>query len=94
VIAVQSGRCRVEVGEHESSMTSHDLEAGDSEHSPQACAIGSRPYRRRPARGLHTELDDVVRLEDRYGREGDLRALNTGLPGSPPRMLQNRSGKG
>jgi mannose-6-phosphate isomerase len=71
VIAVQSGHCRMHAGEHESAMTVHEMVPGDSIHLP--------PGARHRVEALTdvvllevstTELDDVVRLEDRYGREG------------------------
>jgi mannose-6-phosphate isomerase len=71
VIAVQSGRCRMQVGEHGSGLVTHDLEPGDSVHLP----AGTR-HRVEALTDVvlleasTTELDDVVRLEDRYGREG------------------------
>ncbi len=71
VIAVQSGRCLMQVGQHESEMTAHDLGPGDSVHLPP----GMR-HRVEAVTDLvllevsTTELDDVIRLEDRYGREG------------------------
>ena len=71
VIAVQHGRCRIEVGDHESAMTSHELGPGDSVHLPP----GAR-HRIEAITDLvlleasTTELEDVVRLEDRYGRRG------------------------
>ena len=71
VIAVQSGRCRMQVGDHESSMTAHELEAGDSVHLP--AGVRHRIEALSDVVLLEvstTELDDVVRLEDRYGREG------------------------
>jgi mannose-6-phosphate isomerase len=71
VIAVQTGRCRMEVGEHESAMTALDLEAGDSVHLP--AGVRHRVEALTDVVLLEvstTELDDVVRLEDRYGREG------------------------
>ena len=70
-ISVFSGRLRVEVGEHESSLEEFDLEPGESIHL--------RPGTRHRVTALvdtvmleasTTELSDVVRLEDRYGREG------------------------
>jgi len=70
-ISVFSGRLRVEVGEHESSLEEFELEPGESIHL--------RPGVRHRVTALvdtvlleasTTELDDVVRLEDRYGREG------------------------
>jgi mannose-6-phosphate isomerase-like protein (cupin superfamily) len=71
VIAVQRGRCRMQIGDHESRMESRELEAGDAVHLP----AGVR-HRVEALTDLilleasTTELDDVVRLEDRYGREG------------------------
>jgi len=70
-IAVFSGRLRVEVGVHESALEEFVLEPGESIHL--------RPGVRHRVTALvdtvmleasTTELDDVVRLEDRYGREG------------------------
>ena len=70
-ICVLSGRLHVEVGEHESALEEFDLEPGESIHL--------RPGVRHRVTALvdtvmleasTTELDDVVRLEDRYGREG------------------------
>ena len=70
-ISVLSGRLHVEVGEHESSLEEFDLEPGESIHL--------RPGVRHRVTAVvdtvmleasTTELDDVVRLEDRYGREG------------------------
>jgi mannose-6-phosphate isomerase len=70
-ISVFSGRLRVEIGEHESSLEDFVLEPGESIHL--------RPGVRHRVTALvdtvmleasTTELDDVVRLEDRYGREG------------------------
>jgi mannose-6-phosphate isomerase len=70
-ISVFSGRLRVEVGAHESSLDEFELEPGESIHL--------RPGVRHRVTALvdtvmleasTTELGDVVRLEDRYGREG------------------------
>ena len=70
-ISVFSGRLRVEVGEHETSLEEFELVPGESIHL--------RPGTRHRVTALvdtvmleasTTELDDVVRLEDRYGREG------------------------
>jgi mannose-6-phosphate isomerase len=71
VIAVQRGRCRIEVGDHESAMTSHELGPGDSVHLPPGVrhrieAITDLVL----LEASTTELEDVVRLEDRYGRRG------------------------
>ena len=71
VIAVQSGRCRMQVGDHESELATHDLEAGDAVHLP--AGVRHRVEALTDVVLLEastTELDDVVRLEDRYGREG------------------------
>ena len=70
-ISVQSGRLRVEVGPDERSLEEFELEPGESIHL--------RPGVRHRVTALvdtvmleasTTELDDVVRLEDRYGRQG------------------------
>ena len=70
-ISVQSGRLRVEVGLDESALEEFELEPGESLHL--------RPGVRHRVTALvdtvmleasTTELDDVVRLEDRYGRQG------------------------
>lgn len=71
VISVQSGRLSVEVGAHESALEQFELAPGESIHL--------RPGVRHRVTALvdtvmleasTTELDDVVRLEDRYGRQG------------------------
>jgi mannose-6-phosphate isomerase-like protein (cupin superfamily) len=68
-ISVFSGRLRVEVGAHESALEEFELAPGESLHL--------RPGVRHRVTALvdsvlleasTTELDDVVRLEDRYGR--------------------------
>ncbi len=70
-ISVQSGRLRVEVGHHEDALEEFELEPGESIHL--------RPGVRHRVTALvdtvmleasTTELHDVVRLEDRYGRQG------------------------
>ena len=70
-ISVQSGRLRVEVGPHESQLEEFDLEPGESIHL--------KPGTRHRVTALvdtvmleasTTEVCDVVRLEDRYGRQG------------------------
>ena len=70
-IAVQSGRLSVEVGESEDALEQFELLPGESLHL--------RPLVRHRVTALEdtvmleastTELDDVVRLEDRYGRQG------------------------
>lgn len=70
-IAVWSGRVRFEVGADESALEAFDLLPGESVHV--------RPGTRHRMTAVEdsvlleastTELDDVVRLEDRYGRQG------------------------
>ncbi len=70
-IAIQSGMARLEVGDHEDKLETLDLVPGDSVHL--------EPGVRHRITALTdivmleastTELDDVVRLEDRYGRQG------------------------
>lgn len=70
-ISVQSGRLRVEVGLDEAALEEFELEPGESIHL--------RPGVRHRVTALvdtvmleasTTELTDVVRLEDRYGRQG------------------------
>ena len=70
-IAVQSGRLLVEVGPHESALEQFELEPGE--------AIHLTPGTRHRVTALvdtvlleasTTEVTDVVRLEDRYGRTG------------------------
>jgi len=71
IIAVFTGRLRVEVGAHESQLEEFELAPGESVHL--------RPGVRHRVTALEdtvmleastTELEDVVRLEDRYGRQG------------------------
>ena len=70
-ISVQSGRLRFEVGPHEDALETFELLPGESVHIT--------PGTRHRMTALEdtvvleastTELTDVVRLEDRYGREG------------------------
>ncbi len=70
-IAVQSGRLLVEIGAHEPALESFELEPGE--------AIHLTPGTRHRVTALvdtvlleasTTEVTDVVRLEDRYGRQG------------------------
>ena len=70
-ISVQSGRLRVEVGHDEQALEEFELTPGESIHL--------RPGVRHRVTAVEdtvmleastTELDDVVRLEDRYGRSG------------------------
>jgi mannose-6-phosphate isomerase len=70
-VSVQSGRLRFEVGTADDDLEAFDLLPGESVHI--------RPGTRHRMTALEdsvvleastTQLDDVVRLEDRYGRKG------------------------
>ena len=70
-ISCTSGRFAVEVGEHESALEQFELLPGESIHlrpgvRHRVTAIVDSVF----LEASTTELDDVVRLEDRYGREG------------------------
>ncbi len=71
VIALQSGVAQLEIGPHEDRMDTIEMHPGDAVH----LLPGTR--HRITAKtdivmleASTTELDDVVRLEDRYGRQG------------------------
>jgi mannose-6-phosphate isomerase len=71
VIAVQSGRATLEVGDSEDALETIELEPGERVHLPagvrhRITAVTDVVL----LEASTTELDDVVRLEDRYGREG------------------------
>jgi mannose-6-phosphate isomerase-like protein (cupin superfamily) len=71
VISVQSGALRVEIGLHEDALEEFVLEAGESIHLKpltrhRVTALGDTVL----LEASTTELLDVVRLSDRYGREG------------------------
>ena len=71
VIAVQSGRATLEVGASEDALETVELEPGERVHLPagvrhRITAVTDVVL----LEASTTELDDVVRLEDRYGREG------------------------
>ena len=71
VIAVQSGSARLEVGASEEAMDAFELAPGERVHLP--AGVRHRITALTDVVLLEastTELDDVVRLEDRYGREG------------------------
>jgi mannose-6-phosphate isomerase len=71
LIWVQHGTARLEVGDDRSALTVLDLSPSESVHLPPG-----RIHRVTAVTDVvlleasTTELDDVVRLEDRYGREG------------------------
>ncbi|CAN5863285.1 hypothetical protein BH24ACT3_BH24ACT3_17400 [soil metagenome] len=70
-IAVQQGTARLEIGLHEEALETIEIGPGDSVH----LAPGTR-HRITAVTDVvlleasTTELTDVVRLEDQYGREG------------------------
>ena len=71
VICVQSGCLKVEVGLHEDSLETFELVAGESIHLKpftrhRVTAVGDTVM----LEASTTQLMDVVRLEDRYGRQG------------------------
>jgi mannose-6-phosphate isomerase len=71
VIAVQSGQARLEVGESEDALECFEVGPGERVHLP--AGVRHRVTAMTDVVLLEastTELDDVVRLEDRYGREG------------------------
>jgi mannose-6-phosphate isomerase-like protein (cupin superfamily) len=70
-IAVFSGRARVDVGRDESDLETVELGPGEAIHLEpgvrhRVTAVGDLVL----LEASTTELDDVVRLEDRYGRQG------------------------
>lgn len=70
-IGVLSGRIRLEVGPDETALETVEMAPGDAVHL--APGVRHRVTALEEAVLLEastTELDDVVRLEDRYGREG------------------------
>ncbi len=71
VISVQSGRLRCEIGRSESAMEDFELSPGESVHllpgvRHRVTALEDTVM----LEASTTQLDDVVRLEDRYGRQG------------------------
>jgi mannose-6-phosphate isomerase-like protein (cupin superfamily) len=71
VISVQSGALLVEVGLREDALESFELTAGEAIHlrpgvRHRVTALGDTVM----LEASTTQLTDVVRLEDRYGREG------------------------
>lgn len=70
-IAVQSGSVVLEIGEHEDDLERVELAVGDSVHVPPG--VRHRVTALTDSILLEastTQLSDVVRIEDRYGREG------------------------
>ena len=71
VIAVQSGRAQLEVGTSDDALDTFELAPGERVHL--SAGVRHRITALTDVVLLEastTELDDVVRLEDRYGREG------------------------
>lgn len=70
-IAIQSGMARLEVGAHEDDLETIDLRTGETVHLK--AGVRHRITALTDIVMLEastTELTDVVRLEDRYGRQG------------------------
>ncbi len=70
-IAIQSGMARLEVGRHEDELETIDLGTGESVHLE--AGVRHRITALTDIIMLEastTELSDVVRLDDRYGRQG------------------------
>ena len=70
-ISVQSGRLRVEVGAHEAALEEFELEPGESIHllpgtRHRITAVEDTVM----LEASTADVTDVVRLEDRYGRQG------------------------
>jgi mannose-6-phosphate isomerase len=73
VIFVQTGRLRVEIGHHQSSLETFELSPGEAVHVP--AGVRHRVTALQDSVLLEastTEVTDIVRLEDRYGRQGQL----------------------
>jgi mannose-6-phosphate isomerase len=71
VIAVQSGRAQLEVGPSEDALETFELAPGERVHLPPGVRHRITALTDVVLLEASTpELDDVVRLEDRYGREG------------------------
>ena len=70
-ISVQSGRLLVEIGPHESRLEEFELELGESIHlTPGTRHRVTALVDTVMLEASTTEVTDVVRLEDRYGRRG------------------------
>lgn len=75
MIAVQTGLIDLELGEHEDALRTLRLRPGDSVHllpgvRHRITAVSDEVVL---LEASTTELDDVVRLADRYGRQGTSR---------------------
>ena len=68
---MQLGRLRVEIGPHESELEAFDLDPGESIHlTPGTRHRVTALVDTVMLEASTTEVTDVVRLEDRYGRQG------------------------
>ncbi|MDP9220044.1 MAG: cupin [Actinomycetota bacterium] len=71
VIAVQAGVVRLDIGQDETELTSIEMLPGESVHvAPGTCHRITALEDAVLLEASTTELTDVVRLEDRYGRAG------------------------
>jgi mannose-6-phosphate isomerase len=70
-VLVLSGRMRLHIDEGDGSMTTLELGPGESRHVPPGTRHRYEAIERLEVAEVSTpELDDVVRLEDDFGREG------------------------
>lgn len=70
-ILVASGRLRLHLEDDDGTVRQHDLAAGEARHIPTGRVHRFEALDRCELIEVSTpELDDVVRLEDDYGREG------------------------
>jgi mannose-6-phosphate isomerase len=70
-VLVLSGVLRLHLGRDERSLAVHELRAGDAAHVPVGWVHRYEALERVELAEVSTpELDDVVRLEDDFGREG------------------------
>jgi mannose-6-phosphate isomerase-like protein (cupin superfamily) len=70
-ILVLSGRLRLYLEDEDGTLEAHDLEAGESRRIPTGRVHRFEALERCELIEVSTpELDDVIRLEDDFGREG------------------------
>ena len=70
-ILVLSGRLRLYLEDEDGALQAHDLEAGESRRIPTGRVHRFEALERCELIEVSTpELDDVIRLEDDFGREG------------------------
>lgn len=90
VICLQRGAARVEVGDSIESLTVHELYVGDTVHIPpgrlhRISALTDAVL----LEASTTELDDVVRLADDYGREEQLPSVPAQRGGGVPATAED-----